>query len=61
MEAARAADRVEEAMVAAMEEAMDPPSPASCYACGCGCLRFVCDALGLAAVGGSRLPLRDLL
>ena len=34
-----------------------PPSPASCYACGCGCLRFVWDAL--AAVGGSRL--RDLL
>ena len=21
-----------------------PPSPASCYACGCGCLRFVWDA-----------------
>ena len=34
-----------------------PPSPASCYACGCGCLRFVWDAL--AAVDGSRL--RDLL
>ena len=29
-----------------------PPSPASCYACGCGCLRFVWDAL--AAVGARR-------
>ena len=43
------------------DEIVRPPSPASCYACGCGCLRFVWDALGLAAVGGSRLPLRDLL
>ena len=39
-----------------------PPSPALCYACGCGCLRFVWDALA-AVVGTWKLgtTLRDRL